>query len=40
VTLDQLKLGMVETPVAPLDGEDRLGAGNSEVAVLKFRIVE
>jgi hypothetical protein len=28
-TLDQLKLGVVETPVAPLDGEESAGAGNS-----------
>jgi hypothetical protein len=29
VTLDQLKAGVVETPVAPLEGAVREGAGSS-----------
>jgi hypothetical protein len=40
VTLDQLKPGVVETPVAPLAGADSVGAGNSEEAVLKLRLAE
>ena len=29
VTLDQLKLGVVDNPVAPLAGEDSVGAGSN-----------
>jgi len=39
VTLDQVKLGVVDTPVAPFDGVDRVGAGNNDVAVVKLPIV-
>ena len=32
LTADQLKVGVVDTPVAPLNGDERMGAGNREVA--------
>jgi hypothetical protein len=40
VTLDQLKAGVVETPVAPSEGAVREGAGSREDRVVKLRIEE
>jgi hypothetical protein len=42
LTEDQLNVGVVEIPVAPLEGPPRDGAGrrNVSVAVLKLRTLE
>lgn len=39
VTLDQLKVGVVETPVAPLAGDERVGAGNNDVQNKDFGVL-
>ena len=40
LTGDQEKLGFCKTPVAPLDGANRFGAGNRDCNVVKLRLSE
>jgi len=40
VTVDQLNVGVVETPVAPFAGALNVGAGKSTAAVVKLHMLE
>jgi hypothetical protein len=41
LTLDQLNVGLTDTPVAPFDGADNAGAvSNEELTVVKLKMLE